>query len=178
MNGYEGGVFQQTLSGVTNLNNQWYDGKAYQKYAFEYTPGETGQVTWLVGDTKTWSVDAKAVRPNGNIGQRVIPKEPMALVANFGMSNGFAALNFTGLGKTMPATLRFDYIRIYQKQGQQSVTCDPPGMETTPYIQKFSAAYNNPNMTKWYAFLHQSANVDTDAILGPTLATNGRRMPS
>jgi len=30
MNNYRGGVFQQALSGVTNLNNDWYNGKAYQ----------------------------------------------------------------------------------------------------------------------------------------------------
>ena len=37
MNAYTGGNFQQAFSAITQLNNDWYDGKAYQKYGFEYT---------------------------------------------------------------------------------------------------------------------------------------------
>jgi beta-glucanase (GH16 family) len=149
MNSYQGGVYQQAISGVTNLNNDWYNGKAYQKYAFEYTPGKTGSVTWWVGDQATWTLDARSLGPNGNIGQRVIPQEPMAMVLNFGMSNGFAALNLTGLTPLMPATMRVDYIRIYQDEGATLVTCDPPGYPTTDYIAKHPEAYNNPNLTRW-----------------------------
>jgi len=152
-NVYEGGPYQQTMSMVTNLNNKWYDGGEYQKYAFEYTPGATGKVTWFIGDTKTWHFDARAVRPNGNIGQRVIPEEPMALIANFGMSNNFAALNYTGLADYLNngdgAKMRIDYIRIYQDPSAISVTCDPPGYPTTDYISKHMEAYTNPNLTHW-----------------------------
>ena len=149
MNSYRGGVYQQALSGVTNLNNNWYDGKEYQTYGFEYTPGETGDIHWFVGDTHTWHLDSRAVGPNGNIGQRVIPQEPMALVMNFGMSMSFAALNMTGLAALMPATMRFDYVRIYQDPDSESVTCDPDGYETTAYISEHASSYNNPNLTLW-----------------------------
>jgi beta-glucanase (GH16 family) len=149
MNSYQGGVYQQAVSGVTNLNNHWYDGKAYQKYAFEYTPGSKGSVTWWVGNQSTWTLDARSLGPNGNIGQRVIPQEPMAMIINFGMSNGFAALNLTGLATLMPATMRLDYIRIYQDEGASIVTCDPPGYPTTDYIAKHPEPYNNPNLTHW-----------------------------
>lgn len=149
MNAYQGGVYQQAVSGVTNLNNDWYDGKAYQTYAFEYEPGGEGYVTWYVGETKTWSMDAKAVGPNGNIGQRTIPEEPMALVVNFGMSNSFAALNMSGLGTTMPATMRIDYIRIYQDEDNEIMTCDPDGFPTTQYIKDHPEPYSNPNLTQW-----------------------------
>lgn len=148
MNAYQGGVYQQALSTVTNLNNDWYDGKAYQTYAFEYEPGSDGYVSWFVGDTKTWKVTGDAVGPNGNIGQRVIPHEPMALIINFGMSSGFAALNLTGLAPLMPATMRLDYIRIYQ-DGDGEMTCDPKGYETTQYIAEHMTAYTNPNLTQW-----------------------------
>lgn len=150
MNSYRGGVFQQALSGVTNLNNNWYSGKAYQTYAFEYTPGGEGNVVWYVGEDKTWKLDARAVGPNGNIGQRVIPVEPMALVLNYGMSMSFAALNLTGLAPLMPATMRFDYIRLYQDPNSESITCDPPGYETTDYISKHLDSYTNANKTLWY----------------------------
>ena len=149
MNEYQGSVYQQAISGVTNLNNMWYNGTRYQSYAFEYEPGAKGKVTWFVGDTATWTVDARSMGPNGNIGQRVIPVEPMAIVMNFGMSNGFAALNMTGLSRLMPATMQVDYIRIYQHEGEMSVTCDPPGYETTEYIARHQEPYVNPNLTRW-----------------------------
>ena len=150
MNAYRGGVFQQALSGVTNLNNNWYNGKAYQTYGFEYTPGGDGNIVWYVGQDKTWKLDGRAVGPNGNIGQRVIPVEPMALVLNYGMSMNFAALNLTGLAPLMPATMRFDYIRLYQDPNSESISCDPPGYETTEYISRHSDSYYNANKTLWY----------------------------
>lgn len=148
MNAYQGGAYQQALSTVTNLNNDWYNGTAYQTYAFEYTPGSDGYVTWFVGDTPTWKVEGKALGPNGNIGQRVMPEEPMAIVANFGMSSGFATLNLTGLAPLMPATMRFDYIRIYQDD-DGVMTCDPEDYPTTDWIAKHPEPYANPNVTKW-----------------------------
>lgn len=148
MNSYQGGVYQQALSTVTNLNNDWYDGNAYQTYGFEYEPGADGYVVWNVGGERTWRVTGNAVGPNANIGQRVIPEEPMALIINFGMSNGFAALNMSGLGPLMPATMRLDYIRIYQDSNGE-LTCDPVGYPTTSYIAQHAEAYNNPNLTLW-----------------------------
>jgi beta-glucanase (GH16 family) len=150
INNYRGGPYQQALSGITNINNDWYDGKKYQIYAFEYTPGATGDITWFVGQDKTWKLDARAIGPNGNIGQRLIPHEPMALVMNLGVSPTFAPLNLTGLTPLLPVTMRFDYVRIYQDPAKKSVTCDPPGMETTPYIRKHRKPYSNPNVTTWY----------------------------
>jgi len=149
MNSYQGGVFQQAISGVSNLNNDWYDGNAYQSYAFEYAPGGDGYASWYVGKDETWTLDGRAIGPNGNIGQRVLPQEPMSLVVNFGMSNGFAFLNMTGLGALMPATMRVDYIRIYQDEDDQIMTCDPPGYPTTEYIARHPGPYHNPNLTLW-----------------------------
>ena len=118
MNVYRGGPYQEALSSVTWLNDEWYDGNAYQTYGFEYNPGATGDITWFVGDDYTWHLDHRALRPNGNVGQRVIPQEPMALVMNFGMSNSFAQVFIANLAKLMPATMRFDYVRIYQDASQ------------------------------------------------------------
>lgn len=142
-------MFQQALSGLTNLNNEWYDGQQYQKFNFQYKPGDKGNIVWSVGDVSSWSLDARAIGPNGNIGQRVIPTEPMALVMNFGMSNGFSPVNLPGLDALFPATMRFDYVRIYQDPDSESVTCDPPGYETTKYINDHKVAYTNPNITSW-----------------------------
>jgi len=153
MNGYTGGPFQEAFSGVTYVNNDWYDGKAYQTYAFEYTPGAKGQITWTVGEDPVWKLDHRALRPNGNIGQRVIPQEPLTIVANFGMSNSFAQIFLPNLAKLFPATMRFDYIRIYQdpNNSDESMGCDPPGYPTTDYIKAHPEPYNNPNLTNWAA---------------------------
>ena len=154
VNGYTGGVYQQAASVVSTVNNDWYDGNAYQAYAYEYDPGADGSVTWFIGDQETWTLDGRASRPNGNIGQRPIPMEPMAIIMNLGMSNGFVSfLNHTGLDPLLPAKMRFDYVRIYQDTSKHTTGCDPPGYPTTQYIANHPAPYNNINLTLWYVFL-------------------------
>ena len=66
---------------------------------FEYTPGASGDISWFVGENPTWKVSADALGPNGNVGQRIIPEEPMAVVMNFGMSTGFSSINFTHIAR-------------------------------------------------------------------------------
>jgi beta-glucanase (GH16 family) len=149
MNTYRGGPYQEAFSAVTYLNNKWYDGNAYQTYGFEYKPGAKGDLVWFVGDEYTWKIDPRALRANGNIGQRIIPEEPMAMIMNFGMSNSFAQVFLADLAKLMPATMRFDYIRIYQDPTEKSVTCDPVGYPTTDYIKNHPEPYANPNLTLW-----------------------------
>lgn len=153
MNNYRGGTYQEAVSGLSWLNNNWYEvnGGEYQTYGFEYTPGATGSLAWFVGNEYTWKLDARALRPNGNIGQRVIPEEPMALVLNFGMGLSFAEVFLANLAELMPATMKFDYVRIYQEEGSESITCDPPGYPTTDYIANHAVAYQNENMTSWTA---------------------------
>ncbi|KAL2832948.1 beta-glucan synthesis-associated protein-domain-containing protein [Aspergillus cavernicola] len=148
MNTYRGGPYQQAMSGVSNLNNNWYNGNEYQVYAFEYTPGPDGDITWFIGPEQTWTLDSQAIGPNGNIGQRVIPLEPLAIVMNLGMAWSFAPIDDV-IEKYMPATMRFDYIRIYQDPDDISVTCDPVGFETTEYIADHPVAYQNINKTTW-----------------------------
>ncbi|KAL2046801.1 hypothetical protein N7G274_000819 [Stereocaulon virgatum] len=154
LNSYQGAPFQQALSGLTNINNNWYNAKDYATYSFYYQPGPKGQITWSVADVPAWKLDARAIGPNGNVGQRVIPTEPMALVMNFGMSTGFSAINTAGILATLPATMRFDYVRIYQRPGSTSMTCDPAGYETTEYIKNHMDAYTNPNKTQWHQTSH------------------------
>ncbi|RFU29764.1 hypothetical protein B7463_g6583, partial [Scytalidium lignicola] len=149
MNSYRGGPYQQAISAVTWLNDDWYNGKEYQTYGFEYTPGDAGYLAWFVGDDYTWKMDHRALRPNGNVGQRVLPEEPMSIVMNFGMSNSFAQLFLPNLAELMPATMRFDYIRIYQDPDNEIVSCDPPGYPTTDYIKNHPEPYANQNLTLW-----------------------------
>lgn len=148
-NGYTGGPFQQAVSATTNLNKQWFDGKQYQTYSFEYVPGEgeKSYIVWKVGGQTTFMIDGRAIGPNGNIQARQISEEPMSMILNLGFSNSWTNIDWPNL--VFPTVMRVDHVRLYQKKGQKMVTCDPPGFETTQYIKDHMAAYTNPNFTKW-----------------------------
>ncbi|CCG85039.1 protein of unknown function [Taphrina deformans PYCC 5710] len=155
LNSYTGGPYQQALSGVTALNNQWYQYPAatadkFQTYAFEYVPGGTtsSSVRWYVGGEAVWKMNAATLGANGNIAARTITEEPMAIVMNLAMSQSFAYIDWASL--VFPAIMKIDYVRIYQS-GTASVTCDPPGWETTDYIANHPNAYTNKDVTSWEA---------------------------
>jgi beta-glucanase (GH16 family) len=178
INSYTGGPYQQAISGLVNLNNDWYDGKQYQKYAFDYRRGDDGFITWYVGDEQTWTLDARAIGPNGNVGKRVIPEEPLSIVVNFGMSNSFAGVNLDGILKLLPATMRIDYIRIYQDPDADFMTCDPPDYPTTDYIKAHPKPFANPNITTWYVLLTAHDIQIANNTIGLTQATSGPRIHS
>jgi beta-glucanase (GH16 family) len=146
-NGYTGSSYQQAISATTNLNRNWFDGKQYQRYSFEYVPGEgkDAYINWKVGDQTMWMLDGRAIGPNGNIAARQISEEPMSVILNLGISNSWTWIDFDNL--KFPTVMRVDYLRWYQKKGETMVTCDPPGFETTKYIKKHINAYTNPNLT-------------------------------
>ncbi|KAL5115128.1 beta-glucan synthesis-associated protein [Pleosporales sp. CAS-2024a] len=148
-NGYTGGPYQQAVSGTTNLNKDWFDGVQYQRYSFEYVPGEGEDafISWKVGDQTMWMLDGRAVGPNGNVAARQISEEPMSVILNLGTSHSWT--NYDDKSLKDLYVMRFDYIRWYQKKGETMVTCDPPGYETTEYIKKHINAYTNPNLIRW-----------------------------
>ncbi|MCJ1370381.1 hypothetical protein MMC20_001594 [Loxospora ochrophaea] len=162
MNGYCGGPFQQAISGTTTLNNAWYDGNEYQKYAYEYMPGIGGGsgIAWYVGDDMSYRLTGDAVGPNGNIQSRVISEEPMSIVLNLGFSTAWTQIDYADL--KFPTTMHVDYVRWYQKPNQTSVTCDPEGYETTEYIANHPNAYNNPNLTVRTCCCVEHENLFTD----------------
>lgn len=149
LNEYCGGPYQQAISGQTELNNKWYNGELYQKYGFEYTPGtgEDGQIAWFVGDDVSYMINGHAIGPNGNVDSRPVSEEPMTVVLNLGISPAWTGINFAEL--VFPTTMYVDYVRWYQPAGKSSVTCDPPGYETTEYIKNHPKAYRNINLTNW-----------------------------
>lgn len=69
----------------------------------------------------------------------------MSMILNLGISENWVAINRSAV--SFPAIMRIDYVRIYQREGEESVTCDPPGWETTEYIKNHAEAYTNPNHT-------------------------------
>lgn len=98
MNTYTGGPFQQAISGITTLNNNWYDGDSFQKYGFDYTPGQgTGHISWFVGDEETFTMHGEATGANGNINSRDVSREPMSIVLNLGISNAWTYIDWPAL---------------------------------------------------------------------------------
>ncbi|KAL6160808.1 beta-glucan synthesis-associated protein [Exserohilum turcicum] len=149
LNTYTGGPFQQAISATTVLNRNWYDNKQYQRFSFEYVPGEgkDAYISWTVGSQTMFFMDGRAIGANGNIQARQISEEPMSLILNLGFSNSWTWVDWKNL--KFPTTMYVDYVRWYQKKGEKMVTCDPPGFETTKYIEKHPKAYRNPNLTMW-----------------------------
>ncbi|CCH60253.1 hypothetical protein TBLA_0C04560 [Henningerozyma blattae CBS 6284] len=152
MNTYCGGPFQQAVSAVSTLNTTWYQfgpqAGYYQKYAIELlNDDEEGYCRWFVGDNPTFTIHAKALHPNGNIGWRRISKEPMSIIMNLGISNNWAYIDWQSI--YFPVTMSIDYVRIYQPNNSVSITCDPKDYPTYDYIQDHIVAYTNPNLTSW-----------------------------
>ena len=63
------------------------------------------------------------------------------------MSPSFVHLDFEHL--KFPATMRIDYIRVYQDPNAKNTGCDPKDFPTQDYIETYIEAYTNPNLTTW-----------------------------
>jgi beta-glucanase (GH16 family) len=157
-NPYTGGVYQEALSVLSPIPDDAYanSGSQFTTFGVEYFPdfnGDgTGSITWYVGGTAMWTVTGASVppRPEIDIGQRLIPVEPMSIIMNLGISRGFQSdLDFESL--IFPAVMKVDYIRVYQNDAnaQDLVSCDPADYPTSAYINKYMEVYTNNNHTVW-----------------------------
>ncbi|CAK9439182.1 uncharacterized protein LODBEIA_P34060 [Lodderomyces beijingensis] len=153
MNTYTGGPFQQAVSGVTMLNHTWYEmgtGLAhnFQKFGYELiNHDENGYITWFVGDEPTFTMRSQALHPNGNIGWRQLPKEPISIIMNLGISNSWAYIDWPSL--VFPSKMRVDYVRVYQPEDAINMGCDPPDYPTADYIEQHLNIYHNMNLTNF-----------------------------
>lgn len=170
MNTYTGGPIQQAVSAASTLNHDWYekgvDTPSYQSYGYEYlNDNSDGYIRWFIGDDPTATLYAPAIGPNGNIGQRVISKEPMSIIMNLGLSNNWDG-NIAWGNLHWPSKMRIDYVRVYQPPDKKSLTCDPSEHPTYDYIQDHLPAYMNVNHTSWeeagYAFPPNRLSSDCD----------------
>ncbi|KAF4609534.1 hypothetical protein D9613_012257 [Agrocybe pediades] len=159
-NTFHGSAVQQSVSGLTRLPTDMFqgqgDGKNYRTVGFEYwgnpNDRENGIITWQVDGSKTHSVRATAVGPDplpdgSGVGQRLIPEEPMSIVLNLGISNNWQTIDLSTM--MFPAEFKIDYVRVYQRKGQTNVGCNPKDRPTTDYIANHLQAYTDVNMTSW-----------------------------
>ena len=58
------------------------------------------------------------------------------LIVNLGMSRNFGYVDLEHL--TFPATMKVDYIRVYQDANLKNVGCDPDDFPTAAYINEYA----------------------------------------
>jgi beta-glucan synthesis-associated protein KRE6 len=70
-----------------------------------------------------------------------------SIILNLGISPNWQKI----LPETMimPAVMLIDYVRVYQREGEENVGCDPKDYPTLDYINRHLDAYTNPNLTSW-----------------------------
>ena len=89
-NTYKGGVYQQAVSAVTDIDNSKYNGQGYAAYGFEWfsNPNKRsdGFITWVANGQEAWTMTAATIGPDSTsqISARVVPEEPM--VSNWASS--------------------------------------------------------------------------------------------
>lgn len=107
LNSYKGSVYQQAISGIITTPNAAYEdtGAQFETWGFEYKPGSGADsyIEWTQGDKAMWRVHSSAMGPNPRveIGQRVVPVEPMYVLLNLGIS---ASFSYGESPKTWPNT--------------------------------------------------------------------------
>ncbi|KAK0469296.1 glycoside hydrolase family 16 protein [Desarmillaria tabescens] len=154
LNSYIGGSTQQATSVVSTTNSECYQLSTgcYATYAFEYKPGydsDGAYITWVNDGKVAWTINAAGVGADTDteISARPVPKEPMYILANLGMSTNFGDVDLEHL--TFPAIMLIDWIRVYQDPDNINIGCDPEDFPTADYISTYSGAYTNPNYTTW-----------------------------
>jgi len=159
---------QQAVSGLSHVPSDGFygSGKRYVKYGFEYwsdpSNPTTGYIQWMVDGKPTSRMGANAVGPDpidspigpagsglggSGVGQRLIPEEPMSIILNLGISPNWQTIDLATM--TFPTEMLIDYVRVYQRDGQLNVGCDPPNYPTKNYIDTHLDAYTNVNYTAW-----------------------------
>ncbi|KAJ6479473.1 beta-glucan synthesis-associated protein [Mycena vitilis] len=151
-NSYLGAVYQQATSGLTNTDQKCYQllEACYSVYGFEYVPGyDDAYISWISDNKVAWTMTSNAVGadPITEISARPVTDEPMYILANLGISPAFGYIDFENL--IFPATMRIDWIRVYQHPDKINVGCDTPAKPTSAYIDAYMEAYTNPLLTTW-----------------------------
>jgi len=152
LNTYAGASYQQATSVLTNTDQNCYEleGGCFAVYAFEYKPGfDNAYISWISNGTLAWTLNVAGMGADSRveIAARPIPQEPMYIILNLGISQNFGVVDLQHL--TFPATMRVDYIRVYQPTGSVNIGCDPEDFPTQAYINQYIEAYTNPNLTTW-----------------------------
>ncbi|KAG6821346.1 hypothetical protein H0H93_014143 [Arthromyces matolae] len=152
LNSYLGGAFQQATSALTTTNQSCYEFAlgCFSIFGFEYQPGfDDAYISWIADDNLAWTLKQEGVGADDivEISERPIPREPMYIIVNLGMSTNFGQVDLDHL--KFPTVMRVDWIRVYQPQNAVNIGCNPKEYPTEQYIKQYIEAYTNPNLTTW-----------------------------
>lgn len=132
MNIRPGNLVQDALSVMATLTPNFY--QAYHKFGVDWKPNE--YVRWYIDGQLVYEVNKEALRAQGNgtyeTFERLIPVEPMMVILNFAISDGFTKVDFDRLG--FPAEYKVDYVRVYQEPDAVNLGCSPPDYPTAQYL--------------------------------------------
>ncbi|KAE8248875.1 hypothetical protein A4X13_0g5438 [Tilletia indica] len=155
LNPYTGSPYQQAVSALIKTNQKAYElsGGEFSVYGLDYVPASEkqndGTVTWYSDGEKAWTLVGAALGPDAltEIGQRMIPQEPMYPIMNLGISDSFTWINWKNL--SFPTEMLVDYVRVWQYEDAINVGCDGQdgAMPTSAYINKHREIYTNANLT-------------------------------
>ena len=76
-----------------------------------------------------------ALDPLVEIAQRPIPQEPLYIIVNLGISEGFGFVDVEHL--TFPTVMKVDWVRVYQDPNAINIGCDPEDFPTMDYIKTY-----------------------------------------
>lgn len=151
MNDFMGTNYQEAVSAVVKSNPKWYEEGNFIKFGMEYRSDMKNRmdnyINFYVNDVLTFRITEGAFHPDGNIDWRIIPKEPMSLILNLGLSNSWSKVNISAID--FPVLMEVDYVRIYQPKDKINLSCDPKDYPTYDYINDHLNAYTNANLTTW-----------------------------
>ncbi|KAG8797055.1 hypothetical protein FRC17_007865, partial [Serendipita sp. 399] len=158
LNTYHGNDKAQVISALTNVPPGSYSsgGAQFTAFGYEHVPNADDQSQAALhffrgGNSEMYRVTGASV-PGGDAGlsQRLISNEPMYVVLGLALSQAIAGVDTNQL--TFPAKMLVDYVRVYQRDGEDSkVTCDPTDFPTKDYIDKHSRAYSDASLDSWAA---------------------------
>lgn len=154
-NSYRGSAIQQSVSSLTRVPSEMFQGtgRQHRTIGFEFWSDpkdpEAGFVTWQVDGRRSHGMTARSVGPDAGteIGQRLVPVEPMSIIMNLGISKQWQDIDMSTL--MFPAIMEIEYVRVYQREGQQNTNCSPKDFPTEDYINRHLEAYHDHELNAW-----------------------------
>lgn len=97
-NSWSGGHLQEALSSVTRIDDSSFENASqptYNRLGVEYEPdwdnSGGGYITFYANGKPSWTINPKSLSPDSRaeISRRVFSKEPMSIILNLGIAEGF-----------------------------------------------------------------------------------------
>lgn len=119
-----------------------------------------------------------ALDPLVEIAQRPIPQEPLYIIVNLGISEGFGFVDVEHL--TFPTVMKVDWVRVYQDPNAINIGCDPEDFPTMDYIKTYVFYFTDLPLSSHLFTLDTSEPIlmPTSRLGRTTLANHSRRAHS